>query len=80
MAKKLESMEIRPAENGGHTVMHNFAREAKSQKMGDLYMGRPESETHVFGADGGGEMMGHVMKTLGMKKMAKGNCPCCGAA
>jgi hypothetical protein len=78
--KKIESIEIRPAENGGHTVRHQFAREVQSKKMGDIGMGRPEPEEHVFGDGQHGEMMGHVAKALGMKKMAKGDCPCCGDA
>jgi hypothetical protein len=53
MAKQLESIEIIPGESGGHRVVHNFKRETgtKSGAMnGGLYMERPKSDEHLFGA------------------------------
>lgn len=75
--KKLESMEIRPAENGGHTVRQEFKREVSAKKMGDMYMDRPKSEEHVFGATEDAKMLGHVAENLGVKA-SKGDCPMCG--
>lgn len=81
--KKLESMSIRPAANGGHTITHEFAREVASKKMGDMYMERPKEEQNVFGPGDGAAALAHVAQHTGMKagKMPKGtDCPCCGTA
>ena len=50
--KKLHHLEIHPAKNGGHMVMHHFAGNG----------GYQEPATHVFGPEQGAEMMAHVMK------------------
>ena len=53
MAKKIESIEIHPGENGGHRVVHNFKRETSKKggaMAGGLYIERPKSEEHLFGA------------------------------
>jgi hypothetical protein len=67
MAKKLESIEIIPGENGGHRVVHNFKREMgkKGGSMaGGLYMERPKAEEHLFGASEGSKVLPHVGKAL----------------
>jgi hypothetical protein len=76
--KKIESIEIVPAKNGGHTVNHRFAREAKSEKMGDMYMTSPSPETQSFGAGEHAATMAHVAKSLGMKAEKGHDCPMCG--
>lgn len=50
--KKLHHLEIHPAKNGGHMVMHHYHSER----------GYMEPATHVFGPEQGEEMMAHVMK------------------
>jgi hypothetical protein len=62
VAKQLESIEIIPGENGGHRVVHNFKRETgkKSGAMsGGVYMERPKSEEHLFGASEEGKVLPH---------------------
>lgn len=54
--KKLRSMNIEAADNGGYTVRHDFEQNAGS------YV---EPETHVFSS--GPEMVGHVMKMHNVK-------------
>lgn len=72
--KKLEEMKIRPAANGGHQVIHEFARQMGKREgsmSGGMYMERPPSEEHVFGPKDGSQMMAHVAKHLGLKQEAK---------
>lgn len=74
MAYKLDRLEIRPAENGGHTVRHEFKRKVANRKggmNGGLYMDRPEPEEHTFGPDDGEQVMAHVSKALGLHRGAK---------
>lgn len=63
--KQLEEMRIRPAENGGHLITHEFKRSMKSEKLGDIGYSRPPSEEHVFGPQDGAKMMAHISKHLG---------------
>jgi hypothetical protein len=70
MAKQLESIEIIPGENGGHRVVHNFKRETskKSGAMtGGVYIERPKSEEHLFGASAEGKVPPHIRKALNLK-------------
>ena len=55
--KKLHHLEIHPAKNGGHMVMHHFSSDR----------GYQEPATHVFGPDEGEEMMAHVAKHAKVK-------------
>ena len=55
--KKLHHLEIHPAKNGGHMVMHHFASDN----------GYQEPATHVFGPEQGEEMMDHVAKHAKVK-------------
>lgn len=59
--KKLHHMEIHPAKNGGHMVMHHFASGS----------GYQEPQTHVFGPEQGEEMMAHVAKHAKVKMDAE---------
>ena len=64
MAKKeIRRMIIEPAENGGHTVSHDYKpiqREGR-HGMSESYV---EPDKHVFGADQGHEMLAHVANHL----------------
>jgi hypothetical protein len=60
MAKKIESIEIYPGENGGHRVVHNFKREVGKKggaMSGGVYMERPKSDEHLFGASEEGKTL-----------------------
>lgn len=64
MKKKIRSIEIEPAENGGHTVTHrhkDMPSHSSKNGMGSMYV---EPETHVFGAGQGHEMLAHVANAL----------------
>lgn len=63
---EMHHMEIHPAENGGHTVMHHFKH--KASKSG-AFRETPEPEHHVFGPNEGHEMLAHVANHLGVKEM-----------
>jgi hypothetical protein len=72
--KKLESIEIRPAENGGHVVRHEFKRQVVNRKgamNGGFESERPPSEEHVFGPDQHQEVLSHIASVLGVKKAAE---------
>jgi len=68
-AKRLDSMEIRPAENGGHTIRHEFKRQPVKREgsmSGGIYPERPPSEEHVFGPGDGAKVLQHVAKHLSL--------------
>lgn len=67
--KELEEMTIRKAENGGHTVRHEFKRQPahKGGLNGGMYSDRPPSEEHVFGPDDDAKLAAHVSKHLDLK-------------
>ena len=65
MAHKLHHMEIHPAENGGHMVMHHFAH---SMSKNGAVMSMPEPERHVFGPEQGHEMLAHLANELKLKE------------
>lgn len=53
MPHKLETLEIHVGKDGSHRAVHEFAREPNKRggRMGgDIYMERPPSEEHNFGA------------------------------
>jgi len=77
MAKKMERMEIMPAENGGHTITHQMKRSVSSKRMGYMTMA-PESETNTFGPGEHDAVIAHVAKHLGLQKEEEGDCPYCG--
>ena len=55
--KKLHHLEVHPAHNGGHMVMHHYHSSGAYQ----------EPATHVFGPDQGHEMMAHIAKHAKVK-------------
>ena len=64
MAKKeIRRLVIEPAENGGHTVSHEYKPMQREGRHGmtESYV---EPERHVFGADEGHEMLAHVANHL----------------
>jgi hypothetical protein len=69
MKKEIRRMDIEPAENGGHTVIHHYKpvqREGKHGMMPEAYV---EPEHHVFGADEGHEMLAHIANHLEIPEM-----------
>jgi hypothetical protein len=68
--RPLRSIEIEPAENGGHTVTHRFKSSPNPGKSGSLSEVYHEPETHVFGPDDGAKMITHVNGALGFKEPA----------
>jgi hypothetical protein len=76
MAKHLEELRITKADNGGHTVRHEFKREVvkKSGAMsGGMYSERPPSEEHSFGPEEAQQhaVLSHIAKALGFGKGGK---------
>lgn len=64
MAKKeIRRLVIEPAENGGHTVSHEYKPMQREGRHG-LTESYVEPERHVFGADEGHEMLAHVANHL----------------
>jgi hypothetical protein len=71
--KQLRSMEIEPAENGGHVVTQRYkARPVlrKGAMSGGMGMDSPESEQHVFGPGDGRKLHAHIAQHLGLKGAA----------
>lgn len=64
MAKKLRSIEIEPAENGGHTVTHRYREQPTHSSKNGMGMAYVEPESHVFGPDEGHKMLAHVANHL----------------
>ena len=65
--KQLQEMRIRPAENGGHTVTHEYKRQMVNRggsMKGGLDYEYPRSEDHVFGPEDGDKLMSHISKHL----------------
>jgi hypothetical protein len=66
---EIASIEISPAENGGHTVKHRFKTKPTYKRggphagMSDMYR---EPEEHVFGKGQDKAMLAHVGKHLGI--------------
>jgi hypothetical protein len=74
MANQLEQLSITKADNGGHTVRHEFKRQAAKRSggmNGGMYMDRPSSEEHSFGPADGHAVMAHVAKALGISAKAE---------
>lgn len=67
MAREIRSIEIEPAENGGHTVTHRFKSSPNPSKRGSLSDVYHEPETHVFGPDDDKKVIPHITKALGIK-------------
>jgi hypothetical protein len=66
---EIASIEITPAENGGHTVKHRFKSKPTYRKGGreaGMGMSYQEPEEHVFGKAEGKKMLAHVGKHLGI--------------
>ena len=63
MKKEIRRISIEPAENGGHTVTHEYhpMRREGRHGMQESYV---EPEKHVFGKDEGHEMLAHVANHL----------------
>jgi hypothetical protein len=71
---ELASIEITPAENGGHTIKHRFKSKPVMRKgamHSGMEMGYQEPEEHVFGKGQGKEVMAHIGKHLGIGAPAK---------
>ena len=72
MAKKeIRRMVIEPAENGGHTVSHEYKEVQREGKYG-LVSSYVEPERHVFGADEGHDMLAHVANHLNIPEADEG--------
>lgn len=72
MAKQMRCMTISMADNGGHTVRHEYKSEPVHRRGGaDSGMGMEHhpSEEHVFGPSEHGKMISHMTShlTLGKK-------------
>jgi hypothetical protein len=63
--KRVRSIEIEPAENGGHTVTHHFTSGSTAAYA--------EPERHVFGAHEGHEMLAHVANHLEIPEQQEEN-------
>ena len=63
MKKEIRRMVIEPAENGGHTVSHEYNPIQREGRHG-LNESYVEPEKHVFGADEGHAMLAHVANHL----------------
>jgi hypothetical protein len=75
MARQIESIEIHVGDNGGHRVVHNFKRETGKKggaMSGGIYMERPKSEEHLFGASEDAKVLPHVGKVLDIAGGDKG--------
>lgn len=55
--KKLDSIEVRKAKNGGHVLTHRYTSE------GPMYH---PPEDHVFGPGDGSKMLAHLKGALGV--------------
>ena len=72
MAKKeISRMVIEPAENGGHTVSHEY-KEAQREGKHGMVSSYVEPEKHVFGADEGHDMLAHVANHLNIPESGEG--------
>ena len=69
--KEIRRMTIEPAENGGHTVSHEY-KEAQREGKHGLVSSYVEPEKHVFGADEGHEMLAHVANHLNVPESEDG--------
>lgn len=75
MDKQLEELRITKADNGGHTVRHEFKRQVgkRSGAMNaGIYSERPPTEEHSFGPDQHQAVLAHIGKALGLGKKAEG--------
>lgn len=75
MAKrKIASITIRPAKNGGHTVRHEFEPAAEHRKgmNGGMFMTAPPTEEHTFGPKEHAPMMRHLADALALKGLMQG--------
>jgi hypothetical protein len=67
MNNEIESIEIRPAKNGGFTARHNFAPKPvvkRGAMNGGFYMERPAHEDHAFGKHEGPKFLTHVARAM----------------
>lgn len=61
---KIRSIEIEPAENGGHTVTHRYKESHTHSSKQGIGVQYHEPEQHVFGPSEGHEMLAHVANHL----------------
>ena len=61
---KIRTIEIEPAENGGHTVTHRFRETPQHSSKHGVGVAYHEPEQHVFGPEQGHEMLAHVANHL----------------
>ena len=71
MKKEIRRMTIEPAENGGHTVSHEYAPSQREGRHG-MIASYVEPERHVFGADEGHAMLAHVANHLNIPESEEG--------
>lgn len=69
--KEIRRMSIEPAENGGHTVTHEYMPMQREGRHGiqETYV---EPEHHVFGADEGHDMLAHIANHLNIPEPGEG--------
>jgi hypothetical protein len=71
MKKSIRSIEIEPAQNGGHTVTHRFKPTPAHTSKHGINMSMVEPEQHVFGPDEGHAMLAHVANHLEIPEEAE---------
>jgi hypothetical protein len=71
MKKEIRRMTIEPAENGGHTVSHEYAPSQREGRHG-MIASYVEPEKHVFGANEGHAMLAHVANHLNIPESEEG--------
>ena len=69
--KEIRRISIEPAENGGHTVEHNYKPQPKKSGRNGITMDYPDSDTHVFGAEEDEKLLSHLAKHLKLKSGKK---------
>ena len=64
-AKKLDHMEIREADGGGHVIEHHY----EHRGSGGSYLGpgMMDREEHVFGKEEGNAALAHIAKHAGIE-------------
>src|SRR5262252_2170834 len=73
---RLTEMRIRPSENGGHNVSHEFEakpRFSKGSLAGGMFMDRPPAKEYNFGPKDGQSLMKHIAGALAIKGLMAEN-------
>ena len=71
--RKLASLMIRPARNGGHTVRHEFEPQLTSRTgmNGGIYNAAPPTEDHTFGPSDHSGLLKHITAALALKGLGQ---------